>query len=65
MEMNNENLFVALVFYSLRRCGLFGQNGLFHCILPVIMIVSLCKIQYLCLISGIYDRLYWWIKNSC
>lgn len=26
--MNNENLFVALVFYSLRWCGLFGQNSL-------------------------------------
>ena len=27
--MNNENLFVALVFYGLRRCGLFGQNTFF------------------------------------
>ena len=26
--MNNENLFVALVFYGLRRCGVFGKNKL-------------------------------------
>ena len=27
--MNNENLFVALVFYGIRWCGLFGQNTFF------------------------------------
>lgn len=43
--MNNENLFVALVFYSLSWCSLLGQNGLFHCVLPVVMIVCLCKIH--------------------
>ena len=43
--MNNENLFVALVFYSLSWCSLLGQNDLFHCVLPVVMIVCLCKIH--------------------
>lgn len=56
--MNNENLFVALVFYGVRRCGLFEQNGLFHCVLPVIMIVCLYKNHYLCLFSEIDNRLY-------
>ena len=27
--MNNENLFVALVFYGLKWRGLFGQNTIF------------------------------------
>ena len=27
--MNKDNLFIALVSYSLRWCGLFGQNTFF------------------------------------
>ena len=28
--MNKDNLFVALVFYSLKRCGLFGTLANFR-----------------------------------
>ncbi len=52
--MNKDNLFVALVFYRLGWCGLFGQNTIFGGEIGI----CLSKIHPSFFSSGIYDGMF-------